>query len=216
MCGLCFDSEDDLEKALRLSEQEARQREEEQRRAAAYRQPEPDLFDFNAPAVNPTPQMYMRQDSMGSFGNYYPQQQQGYQLQQGFGNELSGVQFGQPPVPQQLQQQQSFTGNPFGANPFGAAFDGGAGSRPLPHQVGQRGSKMNNNLPHLSYHSFPFCCIRLPEEHRTHKLPPSLATRRKLILSQTWLRAVPRTSDPPLRIRLVNLHLHLRRTPLQH
>lgn len=121
-----------MAKAIRLSEAEARAKEEERRRqmAAARRQPEPDLFDFNTPTIQQNNPMYLRSDSMPSMGYG----QQGY-YGQGFGNDFGSMNTG---------YQQYGDANPFGAgqgadssfnNPFGAAFDGGSGARPLPHQI---------------------------------------------------------------------------------
>jgi epsin len=119
-------SEDDLQKAIRLSQADARAKEEEMRRQMARRQQEQDLFDFNTPAIAQQPnQMYQRTDSMSNMGYGQPDYGQGY----GFGNDFA--------------QQQQYEANPFGigssgdgfGNPFGAAFDGGSGARPLPHQV---------------------------------------------------------------------------------
>jgi hypothetical protein len=96
------------------------------RRQMARRQQEQDLFDFNTPAIAQQPnQMYQRTDSMPNMGYGQPDYNQGY----GFGNDFA--------------QQQQYEANPFGigssgdgfGNPFGAAFDGGSGARPLPHQV---------------------------------------------------------------------------------
>ncbi|KAI9019824.1 hypothetical protein DFJ74DRAFT_674531 [Hyaloraphidium curvatum] len=141
------ESDDDLQRALRLSEAEARQKEEERRRQMSRRQPEPDLFDFNSPAIQTNVPMYQRTDSAGNMGfggqgGYYGQQ--GYPQQpMGYGGDYGGGGYGGTNSGYQ-QPYGAAESNPFGTapnggdsgyNPFGAAFDGGSGARPLPHQI---------------------------------------------------------------------------------
>ena len=121
-------SDEDLQRALRLSEMEARKDEERRRQRMLQEQQqreqrhlEEDLFGLSSAFNN-----------QNQYGYNQPQQQQqqvdpfGSLQQEGFGDDFNGQ----------------------WANPFGNAFDGGNSARPLPHQLA--GDNATTQIAHIA------------------------------------------------------------------
>lgn len=151
-----------MQRAIRLSEADARAKEEERRRQMARRQQEQDLFDFNTPTAQTNVTMYPRSDSMSSMGYG-----QGYYNQQTFGGDFSGMGNAGFVDPNPFGVAQA-ANDPFGSNPFGAAFDGGSGARPLPHQVSSIMPGRSRSCPDSLFHSD---CRRNPKRSNCFDCP---------------------------------------------